>query len=164
MVKGETMAPVYSTEQVDDLKSVAGNFGIAPAEIAEILQNYGPSVLQMIIAALKSGFSLSFCLELIKTFGPVVLDFVMSLFDNTKKAMDVNSQKGMVPESMEQFLNDKDAENFAPILVKVLVEKVIPYVIKNYGQQILQSLLDALNKAFEDKESAKFLQLLATLR
>ena len=158
------MAPVYSTEQVDDLKSVAGNFGIAPAEVADILQNYGPSVLQMVISALKSGFSLSFCMELVKTFGPVVLDFVMSLFNNTKKAMDVSSQKGIVPESMEQFLNEKDAENFAPILVKVLVEKVIPYIIKNYGQQILQALLDAFNKAFEDKESAKFLQLLATLR
>jgi len=158
------MAPVFSREQVDDLKSVASNFGIAPAEVADILQRYGPSVLQMVISALKSGFSLSFCLELIKTFGPVVLDFVMSLFDNTKKAMDVSSQKGLTPESMEQFLNEKDAENFAPILVKVLVEKVIPYIIKNYGQQILQALLDALNKAFEDKESAKFLQFLTALR
>jgi hypothetical protein len=158
------MAPVYSTEQVDDLKSVAGNFGIDPIHVAEILQHYGPSVLQMVISALKSGFSLSFCLELLKTFGPVVLDFVMSLFDNTKKAMDVSASKGLVPESMDNFLNEKDAENFAPILVKIIVEKVIPYVIKNYGQQILQALLDALNKAFEDKESAKFLQLLATLR
>jgi hypothetical protein len=158
------MAPVYSTEQVDDLKSVAGNFGIDPIHVAEILQKYGPSVLQMVISALKSGFSLSFCLELLKTFGPVVLDFVMSLFDNTKKAMDVSVSKGLVPESMDNFLNEKDAENFAPILVKIIVEKVIPYVIKNYGQQILQALLESLNKAFEDKESAQFLKVLATLR
>ena len=75
-------------------------------------------------------------------------------------------QKGMAPSdaTLADFLNDKDAQNFAPILMKLMVEKIIPYVIKNYGDQIVKALLDALQNAFNEKESARFANLIQNVK
>lgn len=169
MVKGEKMAPAYMTEtysaeQVSELEGVALNYGLAPETVADTLQKYGPGVLTLVIQALRSGFSVAFVLELLRQFGPVVLDFFIGLFKNSKQSMQAQAPNASLAannESLADFLNDKNAENFAPVLMKLLIEKIIPYIIKNYGEQILQGLLDALNKAFQEKDSARFLSLIA---
>lgn len=144
---------------VKELTNVAENFGLSQEFIAEVLSKYGPEVLSVCIEGLKNGFSVGFVIELVRLFGPVVLDFILSLFKKSNKTMQMAEAHGMgaSDQSLADFLNDKNAENFAPILMKLLVEKLIPYVIKNYGDQIVHALLEAMQKAFNDKESARFL-------
>lgn len=159
------MAELNATE-VKELSSVAENFGLSPEFIAECLNKYGPEVLSVCIEGLKNGFSVGFVIELVRLFGPVVLDFVLSLFKTSNKSMQLASAQGVAPtsESLADFLNEKDAANFGPILMKLMVEKIIPYVIKNYGDQIVKALVDALQNAFEEKESARFLNLVQNVK
>ena len=143
-----------------ELMNAAENSGLSPDFVAEVLSRYGPEVLSVCIEALKNGFSVGFVIELVRLFGPVVLDFVLSLFKRSNTSLNMAVHQGMAPSdaSVSDFLNDKNTENFAPILMKLLVEKLIPYVIKNYGDQIVSALLEALKKSFDEKkeESAKF--------
>jgi hypothetical protein len=155
------MAELNAAE-LNDLKTTAENFGLSADFIAECLNKYGPEVLSVAIEGLKNGFSVGFVIELVRLFGPVVLDFVLSLFKTSNKSFSMAEQKGLAPsdQTLADFLNDKDAQNFAPILLKLLVEKLIPYVIKNYGDQIVKALVDSLQDAFAEKETARFLSLI----
>ncbi len=152
--------------QVNELKGAAENFGLSPEFIAECLNKYGPEVLSVCIEGLKNGFSVGFVIELVRLFGPVVLDFILSLFRTSNKSMNLAAARGMAPsdQTLADFLNDKNAANFGPILMQLLVEKIIPYIIKNYGEQITKALVEALQKAFDDKESARFLSLIQNVK
>jgi hypothetical protein len=157
---------VLNAEEVKELTSAAENFGLSADFIAECLNKYGPEVLSVAIEGIKNGFSVGFVIELVRLFGPVVLDFILSLFKTSNKSFSMAEQKGMAPSdaTLADFLNDKDAQNFAPILMKLMVEKIIPYVIKNYGDQIVKALLDALQNAFNEKESARFANLIQNVK
>lgn len=149
--------------QVEELKATAENYGVTPEFTAEVLTKYGPDVLAITIKALQSGFSWSFVLEVFKRFGPVVLEFFLNLFTTSTKAMQDQEQKGLVASdiTLADFLNDKNAAQFAPIITKVLLDKIIPYIIQNYGTQILQGILDAVKSSMDTKETARFLELVA---
>lgn len=160
------MAPVYSAAQTEELKNSAENFGFSADFIAECLSKYGPEVLAVAIEGLKNGFSMGFVIEMVRLFGPVVLDFVLSIFKMGNKSFHASLTDGVNPDgkTLAEFLNEKDAAAFGPILMKLLVEKIIPYVIKNYGDQIVKALVDALQNAFEEKESARFLNLIQNVK
>jgi hypothetical protein len=169
-VKGENMAPAYmninssdlTAAQIADMESTAKNFGLDPEFIAECLNKYGPDVLSLCVEAIKGGFSVGFVMELFRLFGPIVLDFVISLFTKSKSAMLSEQKLGVAASDIDlsDFLNEKNAEKFAPIIINLLLEKIVPYIIEKYGQQILQGLLDAVLSALKEKESARFLALL----
>ena len=80
--------------------------------------------------------------------------------------MHLSAAQGLAPsdQTLADFLNDKNAANFGPILMQLLVEKIIPYIIKNYGEQITKALIESLQKAFDDKESARFLNLIKNVK
>lgn len=149
--------------QVEELKLTAENYGVSPEFSAEILTKYGPDVLAVTIKALQSGFSWSFILEIFKRFGPVVLEFFLNLFTTSTKAMQEQEQKGLVASdiTLADFLNDKNAAQFAPIITKVLLDKIIPYIIENYGTQILQGILTAVKSSLDSKETARFMSLIS---
>lgn len=151
-----------SMAEVNELKLTADNYGVTPEFTAEVLTKYGPDVLAVVIKALQSGFSFSFVLEIFKRFGPVVLEFFLSLFTTSTKEMESKAQKGLVASdiTLADFLNDKNTAAFAPIITKVLLDKIIPYIIENYGQQILQGILNAVKSSMDTKETARFLSLL----
>lgn len=155
-----------SMNEINEIKGAAENFGLSPEFIAECLNKYGPEVLAVCIEGLKNGFSVGFVIELVRLFGPVVLDFVLSLFRNSNKSMHLSAAQGLAPsdQTLADFLNDKNAANFGPILMQLLVEKIIPYIIKNYGEQITKALIESLQKAFDDKESARFLNLIKNVK
>ena len=151
-----------SMAEVNELKLTADNYGVTPEFTAEVLTKYGPDVLAVVIKALQSGFSFSFVLEVFKRFGPVVLEFFLSLFTTSTKEMESKAQKGLVASdiTLADFLNDKNTAAFAPIITKVLLDKIIPYIIENYGQQILQGILNAVKSSMDTKETARFLSLI----
>ena len=156
----------YSAAEAKQLEETAYNFGFSTDFIAECLSRYGPEVLAVAIEGLKNGFSMGFVIEMVRLFGPVVLDFVLSIFKSGNKSMNLSMAQGVAPsdKNLAEFLNEKDAANFGPILMKLMVEKIIPYVIKNYGDQIVKALIEAMQNAFDEKETARFLSLVQNVK
>jgi len=74
-----------SVEQVNKLENDAVTMGMSAPEVGEIVSKYGPDVLSVMVEALKGGFSVGFVLELFRLFGPIFLDFAISLFTEKKK-------------------------------------------------------------------------------
>jgi hypothetical protein len=71
----------------------AQSLGMSPTEVAEIAAKYGPQVLSVVNSALKNGFSFTFVIECLKLFGPVVLDFVVSLFKEKQEVKVCQARK-----------------------------------------------------------------------
>ncbi len=80
----ETKTQMSMAEQTQ-VQSDAVAMGMAPTDVADIISKYGPDVMSTMVEGLKSGFSVPFILELFRLFGPLFLDFAISLFTEKKK-------------------------------------------------------------------------------
>ena len=135
-----------SDDQVQALSTEVQQMGMAPAEVADILSRYGPEILSVVVQALKNGFSMPFVLELLRLFGPIALDFTISLF-TAKKSLSAQSEtKDPFSElnkilqndpEVSKVLEDSQIGALTPQLVSVLVEKLLPYLVKKYGPKLL---------------------------
>ena len=135
-------APRSLAEQTQ-LKADAIQLGMAPTDVADIITKYGPDVMSVIVEALKSGFSVSFVLELFRLFGPIFLDFVISLFSEKKKLGMAESDE---EAELENLLKGSPVQGLSEELVKVLFTKLLPYVIKKYGPDMLAAMIAAIDK------------------
>jgi hypothetical protein len=142
----------------NEVTAQAIDLGLSAAEAAELLKQYGPTVLDVVVMALKNGFTINFVYDMLKKFGPTVFQFVMDLFTSSKKNLAESQRLGLTQntEGLPDYLNDKLVENLAPLLLKMLVEKLIPFVLENYGEQIMNQILEALKKSFPANTSANF--------
>lgn len=139
----------------------AQSLGMSPTEVAEIAAKYGPQVLSVVNSALKNGFSFPFVIEFLKLFGPVVLDFVVSLF---KEKQEVKPQ-GFTDENpfyklgsvitsdpeISEVVGKEGIEGLTPQAVSSLFEKILPLLIKKYGPMLLEAVLKAIEN-WADKE------------
>jgi hypothetical protein len=140
-----------SVEQVNKLENDAVTMGMSAPEVGEIVSKYGPDVLSVMVEALKGGFSVGFVLELFRLFGPIFLDFAISLFTEKKKM-------GMVEGDEEKVLNDllkgSPVQGLPEELVKTLFTKLLPYVIKKYGPDMMAAVIDAITRLTEDDKKS----------
>lgn len=138
-----------SLDQVKQLENDAVSMGMSPPEVGEVVSKYGPDVLSVIVEALKGGFSLSFVLELFRLFGPIFLDFAIGFFVEKKKM-------GMTEADEEHELNEllkgSPVQGLPQELVKALFTKLLPYVLKKHGPDMLTAIIDAINK-FTDEDT-----------
>jgi hypothetical protein len=141
-----------STEQTAALENDAIQLGMSAPEVGEIIGKYGPDLLSVMVEALKGGFSVSFVLELFRLFGPIFLDFAISLFTEKKKmGMTENDEEA----ELETLLKGSRIEGLPEELVKVLFTKLLPYVIKKYGPDVLEAIVDAITKLTDDTKTGE---------
>ncbi len=134
--------PLSAAEQ-DQLKTDAVSMGMAPTDVAEIISKYGPDTMSVIVEGLKSGFSVPFILELFRLFGPIFLDFAISLFSEKKK---LGLAEGNEEVELENLLKGSPVQGLPEELVKTLFTKLLPYVIKKYGPDMLVAVIAAIDK------------------
>jgi hypothetical protein len=138
----ETKTQMSMAEQTQ-VQSDAVAMGMAPTDVADIISKYGPDVMSTMVEGLKSGFSVPFILELFRLFGPLFLDFAISLFTEKKKMGMTESDEEV---ELEKLLKGSPVQGLPEELVKVLFTKLLPYVIKKYGPDMLAAVITAIDK------------------
>lgn len=135
-----------------DIQLEAQSFGLPTDQAAEILTKYGPQVLSVIVAGLKNGLSLSFLMESLKLFGPLIVEFLSKLFVETKKQLDTEVSKGLVAQdtSVADVLSKGGVEGLPPAVANILMEKLLPWALDKYGQQIIQAIMEAIMKGMKE--------------
>ena len=151
-------------DQVQALSTEVQQMGMAPTEVADLLSRYGPEVLSVVVQALKNGFSMPFVLELLRLFGPLALDFAISLF-TAKKSFSAQSEANDPFGELNKILqNDPEVNKvlegsqlgaLTPQLVSVLVEKLLPYLVKKYGPQLLAAIIQAIEDWTKEEPEKK---------
>ena len=138
-------------ESTADIQLEAQSFGISVEQASEILTKYGPQVLSVIIAGLKGGLSLSFLMESLKLFGPMVVEFLSTLFVEKKKQLEENAAQGLVAQdtSVANALKG-GVDSLPPAVTTILLEKLLPWALDRYGQQIIQAIMEAIMKGMKE--------------
>ena len=133
-------------ESTADIQLEAQSFGISVEQASEILTKYGPQVLSVIIAGLKGGLSLS-----LKLFGPMVVEFLSTLFVEKKKQLEENAAQGLVAQdtSVANALKG-GVDSLPPAVTTILLEKLLPWALDRYGQQIIQAIMEAIMKGMKE--------------
>lgn len=143
---------------IEGMKTEAVNMGASTEFIADCLNKYGPEVLSTVTEGLRNGFSFAFILESFRLFGPFVLDFFISLMSKNKmqaNMMEIVNQKtlgaaALSREDINNFVLNQNDDMMSANLVKVFIEKVLPYIGKKYGPLIIEAVIDAITKAIDD--------------
>lgn len=143
---------------IEGMKTEAVNMGASTEFIADCLNKYGPEVLSTVTEGLRNGFSFAFILESFRLFGPFVLDFFISLMSKNKmqaNMMEITNQKtlgaaALSREDINNFVLNQNDDMMSANLIKVFIEKVLPYVGKKYGPLIIEAVIDAITKAIDD--------------
>lgn len=149
-------ADTIDSEDATNLKDEAIRMGASPEFVAEALQKYGPDVLSTVTEGLRNGFSISFILESFRLFGPFVMDFFISLLSKNKMAVNLQEQQqqfGMTKmdkEVLEALVLDANNDKISSNLLKVVVEKLLPFIFEKYGPKIIDALIDAIEKAIDE--------------
>ena len=85
-------------------------------------------------------------------FGPIFLDFAISLFTEKKKmGMTENDEEA----ELENLLKGSRIEGLPEELVKVLFTKLLPYVIKKHGPDVLEAIVNAITKLTDDTKTGE---------
>lgn len=148
----------FSMTDIEGMKTEAVNMGASTEFIADCLNKYGPEVLSTVTEGLRNGFSFAFILESFRLFGPFVLDFFISLMSKNKmqaNMMEIVNQKtlgaaALSREDINNFVLNQNDDMMSANLVKVFIEKVLPYIGKKYGPLIIEAVIDAITKAIDD--------------
>lgn len=134
-----------------DVQLEAQSFGLSTEQASEILIKYGPQVLSVIVAGLKGGLSLSFLMESLKLFGPMVVEFLSTLFIEKKKELENNASKGLVAQDATVADALKGGvDSLPPAATAILLEKLLPWALDKYGQQIIQAIMEAIMKGMKE--------------
>lgn len=154
---------MFSAEQVEVLKASATSLGLDSGQVADIITKWGPKVLATIVEALRGGLTVNFVMEVINTFGPTLLDFVVDFF-NLKKMFSVGGTNvpGII-EGIEVNINgevEKLDGNILLVLLSQLIDKfgpelvtkILPSLLEKYGPIIVQFVMDWLLKQMEQKK------------
>jgi hypothetical protein len=115
------------------IANIAG-FGVTEAEIADLISKYGEPALAVVVEAFRSGFSKAWVLEALSSFGPMMLQWVLSLFNRQKMAMSVTG--GLVVGEEVKLME-------AGVL-QDLLEKYLPILLQTYGQKLIDALVQYL--------------------
>jgi hypothetical protein len=148
----------FSMTDIEDMKVEAINMGASTEFIADCLNKYGPEVLSTVTEGLRNGFSFAFILECFRLFGPFVLDFFISLLSKNKmqaNMLEIVNQKtlgatALSREDINNFVLNQNDELMSSNLVRVFIEKILPYVGKKYGPLIIEAVIDAITKAIDE--------------
>ncbi len=150
----------FSIADIEGMKTEAVNMGASTEFIADCLNKYGPEVLSTVTEGLRNGFSFAFVLESFRLFGPFVLDFFISLMSKNKmqaNMMEIVNQKTLGAaainrEDINNFVLNQNDEMMSSNLIKVFIEKILPYVGKKYGPLIIEAVIDAITKAIDEEK------------
>jgi hypothetical protein len=155
MVKGDEMSDSVKTMSSDQVKGLIANaetLGMAPADVAEVLSKYGPDVLTVVTTGLKNGFSVAFIMECVKLFGPMVLDALTSLYNKSKQLVISQGFNGKVTDAVvAEVISNKPVESIPPVILNILLEKLVPWALEKYGQQILSAMIEAILSAVKNE-------------
>lgn len=122
-------------QQLDESKEAALSFGFDTTWITDILAEYGQVALDLVIEAMRGGFSKDLVIEVLAKFGPAILEFLVTLLNKKKMAFaSAENASGNVADQLAGFL---DAS-----IIEVLVQKYLPMIMEKYGEQIVQMLVE----------------------
>lgn len=126
---------------VETLKENAIGMGFDSSWIADILEKYGPDILNLAIQLANNGFSVAFIVEMLQRFGPYILQFLLNLLNNWK----VFGIAGDVAPS-DDVVVQTAAETWLPSIL----ERILPQLVEKYAAEIADALvkflLDRLKK------------------
>ena len=150
----------FSMADIEGMKTEAVNMGASTEFIADCLNKYGPEVLSTVTEGLRNGFSFAFILECFRLFGPFVLDFFISLMSKNKmqaNMLEIVNQKNLGAaainrDDINNFVLNQNDEMMSSNLIKVFIEKILPYVGKKYGPLIIEAVIDAITKAIDEEK------------
>lgn len=138
-----------SVEQTGDLQLTAQSMGIPVELVTQIIQMYGPAVLATVTEFVRHGFSVGVVIELLNVVGPPLLDFILYLINGGQSDVVQNTTPAPAGEGVAaQSIGDKFQANFGSVLLKLVVEKILPVIIEKYGKEALEKVLspDIVNK------------------
>lgn len=124
----------WTLEKVEDVRSSALGFGLDPAWVSDILAKFGPAALALIVEAMRQGLSMALVIEVVDRFGPELLNFIITLLNQKKMGAVISGDIVVAPGTTV----DQNG-----ILI-ALLEQYLPILIKAYGPQILQLIVQYL--------------------
>ncbi len=133
----------FSAEQTEAVKLSAANFGMDPSVIAEILATWGPAVLATVVEALRSGFSVAWVMDMLNKFGPVILKWIVGLFNQKKMLAASGVADGFPPDA-------KPEQQVSASLLVVMLEQILPIIFQQFGPAILKAIEDAIMNALKN--------------
>ena len=128
----------------EQLKASAVGFGFDPEWVAQILEQWGPDVLAVVVEAARQGLSVTTVVDILTKLGPKLLDLLISVL-NKMKMMGVAGDVvgGDVVQGVDSAVVDVLVEKWLP----VIIQKYLPMIIDKYGPQLIQFVIDFLLKS-----------------
>ncbi len=116
----------------DELKTSATNFGFDPTWI----EKTDEKTLIVAIEAARQGLSVNLITEILQKFGPNLLDFIVALLNriSMKKNMTGEIIPGPVIEGTDTSFIDVIIEKYLPIII----EQFLPMILEKFGPQLIQ--------------------------
>jgi hypothetical protein len=136
--------------KVEQLKLSATNFGFDAGWVADVLEKYGPEVLAWAIELARNGLSVTFIVEVVQQFGPVLLQLLVDWLNKKNMAKAAFAAEGVVVngdviEGVDASFIDLIVEKYLPLII----QKYLPMIMEKYGPQLIQMLVDMFLKSLQ---------------
>lgn len=119
--------------------SAAIEAGFGPEWATEVFDKLGEDILALATQALRQGVSKEFVIECIDVVGTDILRLIVAFMEqkflaSSAGSPDVALEEGKIGGMTDVFLQ----------LIMDQVQKNLPLIIEKYGNQLIQSMFDAL--------------------
>lgn len=119
--------------QLEIMKASATEFGFDPTWILQIIGEFGPDVVAIVVEAMRQGLSKDLVVEIITKLGPMILQIMIAVMNSKKMSFTPGDpqQANILAILIQQFL-------------PTIVEVYLPELWQRNKEHIIQMLVDAI--------------------
>lgn len=140
-----------------DVKLQAASVGVSADETIKIVNEHGLEVLKLIVDGLTNGLSKAFLLEALQVGGPILVEILNDLqvikIAQAKAALKGDTSGIIVGEQVDTLDPVAPVVPSNPVfgnLIAVLLQKLLPLIMQQFGPQLLQALINAILQAINN--------------
>lgn len=145
----DNQVSALSVDQVQALTVSTQSFGFSQEDVDAVRAQHGDEILSLMTEAARSGFSVGFIMDILKRFGPNVLQFLYDVWNQQVMAAGFAAQAQGESVILEGPLTQGIQDGIVNMLVQKLMEQlpnILPALIEKYGDQILKLVIDLILK------------------
>ena len=115
---------------MDEMTLKAESLGMTRDEVANLVNQYGHTIVDLIESALRNGLSLNLVKEILEKFGPTILDLL-----SNARAESVKLKTEVI---------EGEIVSFDTMVFKQIFQKLLQKVIDQYGDKLIKKLLEVI--------------------
>lgn len=136
----------------EEIKLSAVNLGFDTSWIADVLTGYGQDVLSLAVEAARNGLTVGLIIEIVQKFGPSLLQLIVNLIQHRHSMAFAASEAEVFPP-VPPTVPGPVLPSMDSSLVTVIIQQFLPTILEKFGPTLIQALIQVVTEMLQNNQN-----------